>query len=91
MKTKEFLARLNTAAKGWGVWINKNNLDENHVGQYKFENDCLPKSFVYAGSLEELAHLRQNYILKASIAQKSDEELGEEWAETFLDHWKVQT
>ncbi|ACK71547.1 hypothetical protein PCC7424_3145 [Gloeothece citriformis PCC 7424] len=91
MKTKEFLARLNTATKGWGVWINKNNPDENHVGQYTYENDCLPKSFVYAGSLEELAHLRQQYILNASIASKTDEELGKEWAENFLDGWQIQT
>ncbi|WP_013324534.1 hypothetical protein [Gloeothece verrucosa] len=91
MKTKEFLARLNTAAKGWGVWINRNNVDENHVGQYGFENDCLPKSFVFAGSLEELAHLRQKYILKATKPEKSDEELGQEWAQNFLEQWKVQT
>lgn len=89
MKTKQFLANLNMATKGWGLWINRNNLQENHVGQYCYENDYLPESFVHAGSLEELAHLRQQYILNHE--PKNNAELGEEWAENFLDHWQMQT
>jgi hypothetical protein len=91
MKTKQFLANLNTATKGWGLWINKNNPQENHVGQYSFENDCLPKSFIHAGSLEELAHLRQKYILSTTTAKEKSANLGEEWAENFLDQWQTQT
>lgn len=91
METKQFLANLNTADKGWGLWINKQNPQENHVGQYAFENDYLSKNFIHVGSLEELAHLRQQYILKTSVRSKNDTELGEEWAEDFLKQLPVQT
>lgn len=84
MKTLEFLSTLNTAPKGWGFWLDRQRTDENHIGQYSFENDRLPKSFVHVGSLNELAHLRQQYILSHFDGRHSEEELGIEWAREVL-------
>ncbi len=91
MKTGEFLAQLNTADKGWGLWLNRNNIQECHVGQYFFENDYLPKSFVHVGSLEQLAHQRQKYILNHNQEQTTSEGLGKEWADSLLCQWQVHT
>lgn len=55
-----------------------------HVGQYSFENDLLPKSFVHIGSLAELAHQRQKYILSHLDSNGNVEELAQEWAQTLL-------
>lgn len=44
MKTLEFLSELNAAPQGWGFWIDRQHIEANHVGQYSFENDRLPKS-----------------------------------------------
>ncbi|MGK7915117.1 MAG: hypothetical protein AB4038_06150 [Prochloraceae cyanobacterium] len=91
MKTEEFLAQLNTADRGWGLWLDRNNIQEYHVGQYSFENDYLPKSFVHVGSLEQLAHQRQKYILNHNREQKNSEGLGKEWANNLLCQWQVKT
>ncbi len=90
MNTKEFLAQLNDAEKGWGLWIDRNQIDHNHVGTYSFENDRLPKSFIHVGSLDQLAHQRQKYILENIDSGKSEEVLGVEWAEGFLSQWQSQ-
>lgn len=84
MKTLEFLSTLNTAPKGWGFWLDRQQIDENQIGQYSFENDRLPKSFVHVGSLDELAHLRQQYILGHLDERHNEEELGMEWARQVL-------
>jgi hypothetical protein len=84
MKTLEFLSELNAAPQGWGFWIDRQHIEENHVGQYSFENDRLPKSFVHIGSLAELAHQRQKYILSHLDNNANTEELGQEWAQTLL-------
>ncbi|GCA96027.1 MULTISPECIES: hypothetical protein [Microcystis] len=47
MKTLEFLSELKAAPQGWGFWIDRQQIEANHVGQYSFENDRLPKSFVH--------------------------------------------
>lgn len=90
MKTIEFLSSLNTANKGWGLWINTKNIDEHHVGQYSFENDYLPKSFVHLGSLDELAHSRLNYLLHTASASKNDQSLAQEWASHLLSELRVK-
>lgn len=84
MDTLEFLAQLNDAEKGWGLWIDRNQLEQYHVGQYSYENDRIPKSFIHVGNLDQLAHLRQQYILANTSPDKSEEILGREWAEQFL-------
>ena len=91
MTTEEFLARFNIADKGWGLWLNRNNIHEYHLGNYSFENDRLPKSFVHAGSLNDLAHYRQKYLLQKNNIKKSAELLAREWAEQFLLQWQVST
>lgn len=88
MNTLEFLAQLNDAEKGWGLWIDRHNIEQHHVGQYSFENDRLPKSFVHVGNLDYLAHLRQKYILANTTNDKSEKVLGKEWAENFLSQWQ---
>lgn len=90
MNTLEFLSQLNTTTKEWGLWISRDNVDEHHVGLYSFENDRIPKNFIHVASLEELAHLRQKYILNNASSAKSGEVLGEEWAKTFLSQWHTQ-
>lgn len=90
MSTLEFLAQLNTAIKGWGLWISRDDLNAHHIGQYSFENDRLPKNFVYVGNLEDLAHIRQKYILTHLKSPKNEDALGKEWAESFLSQWKAQ-
>lgn len=90
MNTTEFLAQLNDAEKDWGLWIDRNNTDEHHVGHYSFETDHLPKSFVHVASLDRLAHLRQQYILSRTPSGNSEDALGKEWAEVFLGEWKSQ-
>ncbi len=90
MHTSKFLAQLNHCEKGWGLWINRENLAENHVGQYAFENDRIPRNFVHAGSLDDLAHLRQTYIRQKSAANLFDDVLGQEWAEQFLSQWRLR-
>jgi hypothetical protein len=84
MKTLEFLSTLNTAPKGWGFWLDRQRIEENHIGQYSFENDRLPKSFIHLGSLAELAHSRQQYILNHLDTRRDDDELGMEWARELL-------
>lgn len=90
MNTLEFLAQLNDAEKNWGLWINRDQIDEYHVGQYSYENDRLPKSFVHVGNLDQLAHQRQKYILENTSASQTEEVLGKEWAESFLSQWQAQ-
>ncbi len=90
MNTLEFLAQLNDAEKGWGLWVDRNRIDQCHVGQYFFENDRLPKSFVHVANLNELAHLRQKYILKNNSSNCSDMLLGQEWAKNYLSQWQIQ-
>jgi hypothetical protein len=87
MTALEFLAQLNDAEKEWGLWIDRNNLEEYHVGHYSYEHDRMPKSFLHVGKLEELAHLRQKYILDNVSSVKSDEILGLEWAKSFISQW----
>jgi hypothetical protein len=84
MKTLEFLSTLNTAPKGWGFWLDRQHIEESHIGQYSFENDRLPKSFIHLGSLAELAHLRQKYILGHPNTNCNDDELGMEWARQVI-------
>jgi hypothetical protein len=90
MNTSEFLAQLNVTDKGLGLWISRENLQEHHVGHYAFDNDRIPKSFIHAGSLEELAHLRQKHILNNSVSTTSEWFLGREWADNFLSKWQSQ-
>lgn len=90
MNVEAFLAQLNTADKEWGLWVNRDNSSEYHVGHYAFENDRMPKSFVHVGSLDYLAHLRQQYIKAHWSEQTSKEVLSNEWAENFLNQWQVE-
>ncbi|MDY6785898.1 MAG: hypothetical protein SW833_25675 [Cyanobacteriota bacterium] len=90
MNTVQFLGQLNDAEKGWGLWVDRNNIEEHHVGQYAFENDRMPKSFAHVASLDNLAHQRQTYIANNSSSGKSEETLGHEWAEQFIAAWKSQ-
>jgi hypothetical protein len=90
MNTLEFLAQLNTSTKEWGLWVNRENLNEHHEGHYSFESDRMPRSFVHVGTLEELAHQRQKYILNNASSVKSEEVLGKEWAESFLSQCQAQ-
>ncbi|MEM9543115.1 MAG: hypothetical protein AAGA60_26940 [Cyanobacteria bacterium P01_E01_bin.42] len=83
----DFLAQLNDAEKGWGFWIDRNHIEQYHVGQYSFENDRLPKSFIHVDSLNNLAHERQQYIASHLNSDgNSDEALGQEWAKTLLNN-----
>jgi hypothetical protein len=90
MNTLEFLAQLNESEKGWGLWINRDKLEEHHVGHYSFDNDRMPKSFVHVASLEELAHSRQKYILGNISSSNNEKVLGQEWAKRFLSEWQAQ-
>jgi hypothetical protein len=90
MNTLEFLTQLNTATKEWGLWISRDNPIEHHIGHYSFEHDCMPRRFIHVGSLEELAHLRQHYILDNTSSVKNEEVLGKEWAENFLSRWQAR-
>jgi hypothetical protein len=89
MNTLEFLSSLNNATKEWGLWINRDCLSEHHVGHYSFEQDHLAKSFIHVGNLEELAHLRQHYILENLASTNNEEELSRQWAEKFLSEWQA--
>lgn len=86
----DFLAQLNDAEKGWGFWIDREHIENYHVGQYSFENDRLPDSFIHIGSLDNLAHDRQEYIMSHiapsfnNYSGNNDETLGQEWAKTVL-------
>lgn len=90
MNTLEFLTQLNEAEKDWGLWIDRQQPDNHHVGHYAYETDHLSKSFLHVGSLEELAHERQEYILANESTNQSEEALGRQWAETFLAQWQAQ-
>jgi hypothetical protein len=90
MNTLEFLAQLNDAEKGWGLWVDRSQTDHCHVGQYSFENDRLPKSFVHVADLNYLAHLRQKYILNHTTSNLNETLLGQEWAKSFLSQWQPQ-
>lgn len=90
MNTLEFMAQLNDAEKGWGLWIDRANPEQYHVGQYAFENDRMPKNFVHVASLDRLAHLRQVYIVNNPSTSKSEEMLGREWATQFINEWQSQ-
>lgn len=90
----DFLAQLNDAEKGWGFWIDRNHIEQYHVGQYSFENDRLPKSFIHVGSLENLAHERQKYIMShvapsLNNSGNNDETLSKDWAKTVLSSVKT--
>ncbi|AFZ35869.1 hypothetical protein Sta7437_2327 [Stanieria cyanosphaera PCC 7437] len=87
MSIEEFLGQLNTAEKGWGLWVNRNNPHEYHMGQYAFDNDRIPKCFVHVDNLDHLAHLRQQYISSKASNQSNETFLGQEWAEKFLSQW----
>jgi hypothetical protein len=89
MNTADFLAQLNDAEKGWGLWINRDRVSEYHVGQYAFENDRLPKDFIHVASLDKLAHQRQRYILSRMATHDNETALGQEWADGFLRQWNV--
>jgi hypothetical protein len=91
MKISEFLAQLNISSKDWGLWLNYDNVQEYHVGQYFYENDRLPKHYIHVASLHDLAHRRQQYILNNNASGKSDAQLGQEWADHFLSEWNVST
>ncbi|MDJ0744144.1 MAG: hypothetical protein QNJ32_12365 [Xenococcaceae cyanobacterium MO_167.B27] len=39
MTIEEFLAQLNIAHRGWGLWIDRNDIHQYHIGQYAFQND----------------------------------------------------
>lgn len=84
MNTVEFLSQLNDAEKNWGLWVDQKHTENYHVGQYFFENDRLPKSFVHLGTLDELAHSRQKYILNHSSSGIKEELLAKEWAEKLI-------
>jgi hypothetical protein len=88
MSIDEFLARLNIAQKGWGLWLNRNNGKDYHVGQYAFENDRLPKEYVHVDNLDHLAHMRQEYIKSHYAEQENEFALGETWARSFLSQWR---
>lgn len=90
MTTFEFLAQLNEAEKEWGLWVDCQQLDDHHVGHYSYETDHLAESFVHVGSLEELAHQRQKYILENSASNQSEEILGRQWAEALLSQWQAE-
>lgn len=90
MTTLEFMAQLNDAEKGWGLWVDRDHPDQHHVGQYAFENDRMPKNFVHVASLDRLAHLRQVYILDKQGTPETEAQLGREWAEQFLKEWQSQ-
>ena len=90
MKTLEFLAQLNDAEKGWGLWINRENPQDHHVGHYSYETDHLPKSFIHVASLEELAHLRQKYLIAKTSLPLTEEVLAQEWTQEFLSEWTSQ-
>jgi hypothetical protein len=90
MNTFEFLSQLNEAEKEWGLWVDRQQPDDHHVGHYSYETDHLPESFAHAGSLEELAHQRQKYILENAASNQSEEALGQQWAEGFLSQWQGQ-
>jgi hypothetical protein len=90
MNTSEFLAQLNVTDRGLGLWISRENLQEHHVGHYAFDNDRIPKFFIHAGSLEELAHLRQKHILNNPSSTTNEWFLGREWADNFLSKWQAQ-
>lgn len=89
MNTSEFLSNLNDAEEGWGLWVDRNELEHCHVGQYSFENDRLPKSFIHVANLNYLAHLRQKYILNHLSLNLNETILGQEWAKTFLSQWQT--
>ena len=86
MTTLEFLAQLNDAEKGWGLWLDPKDVEKHHIGQYAFENDLLPKRFIHIASLDKLAHQRQKYILEHISSNSNNERLGREWANDFLSH-----
>ncbi|MBD2576809.1 hypothetical protein [Oscillatoria sp. FACHB-1406] len=88
MTTVDFIARLNDAEKGWGLWIDRDNPEQHHVGQYAFENDRMPRNFIHVASLNRLAHLRQVYILNQGGTPNAEETLGREWAEQFMREWQ---
>jgi hypothetical protein len=90
MNTLEFLAQLNEAEKEWGLWVDRQQLTDHHVGHYSYETDHLPESFVHVGSLEELAHQRQKYILENNASNQSEEALSRQWAQEFLSQWQAQ-
>ncbi|MBP0022241.1 MAG: hypothetical protein J7647_32380 [Cyanobacteria bacterium SBLK] len=90
----DFLAQLNDAEKGWGFWIDRNHIEQYHVGQYSFDNDRLPKSFIHVDSLENLAHERQKYIMTHAAPSlnnsgNNDETLSKDWAKTVLSNVKI--
>ncbi|MCA2652791.1 hypothetical protein [Microcystis sp. M061S2] len=37
MKTLEFLSELNAAPQGWGFWIDRQQIEANHVGQFSYQ------------------------------------------------------
>ena len=90
MTIEDFLSQLNHAEKGWGLWLDRDNGKNYHVGQYHFENDRMPKSFIHVGNLNYIAHLRQKYLWSKMSESKNELLLGKEWAETFLAQWRNQ-
>jgi hypothetical protein len=90
MSIEEFLAQLNVAQKGWGLWVNRDNGRDYHIGQYAFENDRMPKNFIHVDNLDHLAHIRQQYICSKSSEKTNEVLLGKEWAENFLSQWRNQ-
>ncbi|MDB9314769.1 hypothetical protein PN462_16770 [Spirulina sp. CS-785/01] len=91
MNTLEFLSQLNDAEKGWGLWVDRNHTEQYHVGQYSFENDQLPKSFIHVGSLDTLAHQRQSYLLHGAASTNEETILSQEWAENVLSELHAKT
>ena len=89
MTVEEFLTQLNIAQKGWGLWIDRNDIHNYHIGQYAFENDRIPKSFVHVDNLDHLAHLRQQYIQSRQDKDNTSNinHLSREWANKFLAQW----
>ncbi len=87
MTIEEFLAQLNIAHRGWGLWIDRNDIHQYHIGQYAFQNDRIPKSFIHVDNLDHLAHLRQRYIQSRQDITDNVNHLGWEWAKHFLAQW----
>ena len=90
MSVEDFLSQLNTAQKNWGLWLNRDNGQDYHVGHYAFEHDQMPKHFIHVDNLDHLAHLRQQYIWSNILEQTNEALLGQRWAENFLDQWRTQ-
>lgn len=90
MVIEDFLAQLNEAEKGWGLWLDRDNGQDYHIGQYAFESDCMPKSYLHVDNLDNLVHSRQKYISSKSLQKSQEASLAKEWVDHFLTQWRSQ-